>query len=127
MMGQPASWLAYTGRHDGTGDSSTLIFLDHPDNLRYPNKWFVRDTPFACASFAFMFDEEYELPPGETLPLRYRIAVADRGGIAVGDRGFGERLAGRLRTRCSGNGVVGCVGASTPACPTHCSYVHPYS
>jgi hypothetical protein len=77
VMGKPASWLAYTGKHDGTGDSSTLIFVDHPDNLRHPNKWFVRDTPFACASFAFMFDEEYILPPGETLSLRYRIAIAD--------------------------------------------------
>ena len=77
VMGRSASWLAYTGKHDGTGDSSTLIFIDHPDNLRYPNKWFVRSTPFACASFAFMFDEEYELPADEALSLRYRIAIAD--------------------------------------------------
>ena len=46
-MGQPASWLAYTGKHDGVTaaqvtNDSTLIFVDHPDNLRYPNKWFVR-------------------------------------------------------------------------------------
>ena len=77
MMGQPGAWLAYAGRHDGTGDSSTMIFLDHPTNLRYPNKWFVRETPFACASFAFMFDEEYVLAPQETLSLRYRIVIAD--------------------------------------------------
>ena len=83
VMGRPASWLAYIGKHDGVSagdsDSSTLIFVDHPDNLRYPNKWFVRETPFACASFAFMFDEEHELPPGETLNLCYRIVIADGG------------------------------------------------
>ena len=77
MMGQPAEWLAYTGLHDGTDGSSTLAFLDHPSNLRYPNKWFVRNTAFACASFAFMFDEEYELPADETLSLRYRIVIGN--------------------------------------------------
>lgn len=76
-MGQPAAWLAYTGRHDGTGNASTVAFLDHPQNPRYPNKWFVRQTPFACASFAFMFDEVYEFQPDETLDLRYRIVFAN--------------------------------------------------
>ncbi len=78
-MGQPAAWLAYTGHHDGSGNTSTLAFLDHPSNLRYPNKWFVRQTPYACASFAFMFDEVYALQAGDTLTLRYRIVIASGG------------------------------------------------
>ncbi len=78
-MGQAAAWLAYTGRHDGSGNTSTLAFLDHPANLRYPNKWFIRQTPYACASFAFMFDEVYAFEAGETLPLRYRLVVANGG------------------------------------------------
>ena len=78
-MGQPAAWLAYRGRHDGNGNTSTLAFLDHPANLRYPNKWFVRQTPYACASFAFMFDEVYEFQAGETLTLRYRLVIANGG------------------------------------------------
>lgn len=77
IRGTAASWLAYSGKHDGTGNRSTLLFLDHPQNLRYPNKWFVRINPFACASFAFMFDEEYTLEPEQTLPLRYRIVFVD--------------------------------------------------
>ncbi len=77
VMGQRAPWLAYSGLHDGTNDRSTLIFLDHPANPRYPTKWFVRNTPFACASFAFMFDEELVFEPATTLAFRYRIAVAD--------------------------------------------------
>ncbi len=77
VMGQPAPWLAFIGPHDGTGDLSTLLFLDHPGNLRYPNKWFVRNDPFACASFAFSFDEEYVLEPDATLALNYRIVIAN--------------------------------------------------
>jgi hypothetical protein len=40
-------------------------------------KWFVRNTPYACASFAFAFDEELTLPAGEQLTLAYRIVIAD--------------------------------------------------
>ena len=78
-MGQPAAWLVYRGSHDGNGNRSTLAFLDHPANLRYPNKWFVRQTPYACASFAFMFDEVYEFQAEETLTLRYRLVIANGG------------------------------------------------
>ncbi|HRW10521.1 MAG TPA: PmoA family protein [Caldilineaceae bacterium] len=77
IMGSASNWLAYSGRHDGSGHRSTLLFLDHPANPRYPNKWFVRRDPFACVSFAFSFDEELPLPVGETLTLRYRIVIGD--------------------------------------------------
>lgn len=77
VMGKAASWLAFVGRHDGSGDSSTVIFIDRPRNPRYPTKWFVRTEPYACASFAFSFDEELVLEPGETLSLDYRVTIAD--------------------------------------------------
>jgi hypothetical protein len=77
VMGQAAPWLAFVGHHDGSGDSSTVLFVDHPDNVRYPTKWFVRTTPYACASAAFMFDQPYVLPPDHGLLLRYRVVVAD--------------------------------------------------
>lgn len=77
IMGSSAAWLAYTGRHDGSGNRSTLLFLDHPSNLRFPTKWFVRRDPFACVSFAFSFDEEYALAPQQVLPLQYRIIIYD--------------------------------------------------
>ncbi len=76
VMGQRAPWLAFTGLHDSSAEPSTLLFLDHPANLRYPTQWFVRTEPYACVSFAFMFDEEYVLPPGDMLDLRYRIVIA---------------------------------------------------
>ncbi|MCS7060632.1 MAG: PmoA family protein [Anaerolineae bacterium] len=77
IMGRRAPWLAFIGSHDGTADSSTLIFIDNPANINYPNKWFVRTEPFAAVSFAFSFDEEYVLAAGDALALTYRIIIAD--------------------------------------------------
>lgn len=77
VMGQPAAWLAFNGKHDGTGDTSTLIFIDQPENPRYPNKWFIRAVPFAAVSYSFMFDEEYVLPPEDTLRLHYQLVIAN--------------------------------------------------
>ena len=77
VMGQESPWLAYVGLHDGTGRGSTILFLDSPTNVRFPCKWFVRNDPYACASCAFMFDEEYVLEPGEVLDLDYRVVLGD--------------------------------------------------
>ena len=77
IMGQAAPWLAFSGRHDGNSAQSTLLFLDHPENPRFPTRWFVRNDPFACVSCAFMFDQEYRLAPEAALTLRYRVVVAD--------------------------------------------------
>ena len=86
-MGQRAPWLAYIGRHDGTDgpaaaqsssvSRSTMVFVDQPDSFRAPTKWFVRDEPYGCASFAVTFDEEHTLQRGEAFSLRHRILVAD--------------------------------------------------
>lgn len=77
VMGKAAPWLAFTGRHDGTGDTSTMVFIDRPGNPRYPTKWFVRTAPFAGACFALAFDETLTLEPGEELALQYHIAIVD--------------------------------------------------
>jgi hypothetical protein len=75
IMGERSPWLAFTGWHDGNQQQSTLLFLDQPGNPRYPNKWFVRNDPYACASCSFMFDEYYTLPPNATLDLAYRVVI----------------------------------------------------
>jgi hypothetical protein len=77
VMGRRAPWLAYTGAHDGTAERSTLVFIDDPGNPRYPTQWFARNGYGAMASFAFAFDEVYELPAREVLELSYRVIVAD--------------------------------------------------
>ncbi|HEX4212725.1 MAG TPA: PmoA family protein [Candidatus Dormibacteraeota bacterium] len=76
VMGRRARWLAFTGHHDETMGVSTLVFADTPSNPRYPNKWFVRNQPYACASCAFMFDEEYDLAAGVELRLEYDVIIA---------------------------------------------------
>ena len=76
-MGKQSPWLAFTGRHDGNSDRSTLLFIDRPENPRYPNKWFVRNDPYACISCSFMFDEYYTLQPGEALKLAYRVVIGN--------------------------------------------------
>ncbi|WP_329790708.1 PmoA family protein [Lentzea sp. DG1S-22] len=74
MMGEAAPWLAFVGRHDEVDRSSTLLFLDHPDNKS--THWFVRSTPFAAVNPSFAFHDTVELPPGAVLELRYRLVVA---------------------------------------------------
>lgn len=77
LIGERAPWLAFTGRHDGVDHESTLLFIDHPDNPRYPTQWFVRAMGFPGASFALTFDELFILQPGEEVNLQYRIVIAD--------------------------------------------------
>ena len=39
----------------------------------------MRQTPYACAGFAFVFDEVYEFGAGETITQRYRLVIANGG------------------------------------------------
>ena len=75
MMGEAAPWLAFIGHHDEVDRSSTLLFVDHPDNKG--THWFVRSTPFAAVNPSFAFHETVELPAGENLSLRYRLVVGN--------------------------------------------------
>lgn len=77
MMGEAASWLAYVGRHDEVDRSSTLLFVDHPDNPVADGRWFVRNTPFPAVNPSLAFFDPLELASGDTLRLRYRLVVAD--------------------------------------------------
>lgn len=77
LMGQSSPWLAFIGWHDGNREQSTLLFIDQPSNPRYPNKWFVRNDPYACVSCSFMFDEYYTLAPDEVLALAYRVVICN--------------------------------------------------
>ena len=77
LMGGRGPWLAFAGRHDGSGGASTLVFRDAPGNFCHPTQWFVRSTPFAAVCPAPFFDKVRTLAPGETLTLSYQIVVAD--------------------------------------------------
>ena len=71
QMGESAPWIALRG------PDATVACVDDPSNPRYPTKWFVRSTPYACIAAAFSFDEPLHLPSGDTLRLRYRVVIAD--------------------------------------------------
>lgn len=77
LMGSRAPWLAYRGRHDGHGRTSTLVFVDSQENQGHPTMWFVRATPFACVCPAPFFAAEVPVAPGETLRLSYAVVIAD--------------------------------------------------
>ncbi|WP_069811279.1 PmoA family protein [Streptomyces sp. TP-A0874] len=79
MMGTRAPWLAFTGVHDGTDASSTLLFAHAPENAEaiHESHWFVRSEPTPTVAFSWAFFEEFELRPGESFAYRYRVVVAD--------------------------------------------------
>ena len=77
LMGTRAPWLAFRGRHDGHGRTSTLVFVDAPTNPGHPVEWFVRSTPFACVCPAPFFSAEVPVGPEETLTLSYTVIIAD--------------------------------------------------
>jgi hypothetical protein len=69
-MGTRHPWLAYRG------GGNTLVFVDAPDNLGHPTEWFVRSTEFPGVCPAPFYRTEVTVAPGETLRLRYALAVA---------------------------------------------------
>ncbi len=91
-MGWRGPWLAFAGQHDGHGRWSTVLMADCPGNFSYPGQWFVRSRPFACLCPAPFFADTHTLASGDTLELRYRVAIAD-GRL---DRAGCEALAGQL-------------------------------
>jgi hypothetical protein len=95
LMGCRGPWLAYIGRHDGTGRASTLVFRDDPANVGHPNRWFVRGTAFAGVCPAPFFDRVHDLEDGATLRLRYDVMVVDGEADASACERFATR-AGEL-------------------------------
>jgi hypothetical protein len=76
-MGWSGPWMAFAGRHDDRGGASTVLFRDGPGNFSYPSQWFVRSTPYACLCPAPFFSQEHIMADGDSLILRYDVAIAD--------------------------------------------------
>ncbi|WP_430645245.1 PmoA family protein [Agromyces sp. GXS1127] len=77
LRGTRAPWMGFTGRHDETGTSSTIVMVDDPGNLQHPPQWFARSEEFACLCPAPFFSEEHVIEPGATMALRYGVVIAD--------------------------------------------------
>jgi hypothetical protein len=77
MMGERGRWLGFVGTHDGTGNSSTVVFVDEADPTDMPTTWFVRTDPYATICAAPFFHEAVTVAPGESLRLAWAVIVAD--------------------------------------------------
>ncbi|WP_290060983.1 PmoA family protein [Amycolatopsis solani] len=76
-MGHRAPWLAFTGRHDVSLRTSTLLFADSPVNPAYPTAWYVRAEPFPVVSFATTYHRPWRFEPGGELTLTHHLVVVD--------------------------------------------------
>jgi hypothetical protein len=78
--GKRASWCDYSGTLEG--HEVGIALFDHPDNLRYPTYWHVRDyglmtaNPFGLSFFVGEgVDGSYVLQKDSELTFRYRMLV----------------------------------------------------
>lgn len=80
LNGIRAPWMAFSGRHDGEGGASTLVFVDSPNNS-YPaaehTEWFVRTGIFAVVSPSPFYSTELTFEPGSSLSYEYAVVIAD--------------------------------------------------
>ena len=76
-MGHRAPWLAFTGRHDVSLRSSTLLFADSPANQGYPTTWYVRAEKFPVVSFATTYHRPWLLAPDEEVTLTHDLVIID--------------------------------------------------
>ncbi|WP_207922660.1 PmoA family protein [Micromonospora sp. KC606] len=92
LRGTRAEWLAFRGRHDGSGTSSTIIMIDDTANPQHPPQWFTRSEEFACLCPAPFFSEELPVAHEQTITFRYAVLVAGGdhgtdGTVALADQG----------------------------------------
>ena len=75
----------------------------------------MRQRPYTCASFAFMFDEVYEFGVGETITQRYRLVIAN-GGWDAGqvEAGAGGMVGSEKMDEVLGSLVMRLCVASVP-------------
>lgn len=101
LNGIRAPWLAFSGRHDGDGGASTLVFVeseenDHGDEAH--TQWFVRSDVYAVVSPSPFYSTVHDLPDGESLTFRYAVVVADG---AHGRQDCGRLAAAALPVRAT--------------------------
>lgn len=103
LRGERAPWFGFTGRHDGSGASSTLVMVDDIANVQHPPQWFARTDEFACLCPAPFFSEEHVVEPGDELVERVAVVIADGGA----DPGRAEALAAHGRALLEAEGRRG--------------------
>lgn len=76
VHGRRWPWIAACGTCTADHEA-TLIFCDDPGNPRYPNVFFIREDSDQVA-FSFVGDQTLKLQAGESIRLRYRLAIVSR-------------------------------------------------
>jgi len=71
--GQTARWVDYFGAATN-GRPAGVAMFDHPENPRHPSFWQSR-AHYPYLNPSFTCKEDYQLPAGKNLTLRYRILV----------------------------------------------------
>jgi len=100
IRGTRAEWMGFTGRHDQTARSSSLVMVDDTANPQHPPQWFMRTELFAGVNPAPFFSEEVPFGPDQTLTFRYAVVIAD--GAADPERGEALAELGRAALRDRG-------------------------
>ncbi|WP_164207031.1 PmoA family protein [[Micrococcus luteus] ATCC 49442] len=77
LRGTREEWMGFSGQHDESARWSTIVMVDSTANPLHPPQWFTRNEQFACLCPSPFFSQEFELPAGETLRLRYAVVIAD--------------------------------------------------
>ena len=95
--GRPAHWVDYSGTAGGR--QMGIAIFDHPQNLRHPTPWHVRNyglfaaNPFALHDYdqGLAEDGSHTLAAGESLVFRYRLLLhtRDARGARVADHYHG--------------------------------------
>ncbi|NRG43025.1 PmoA family protein [Rathayibacter sp. VKM Ac-2835] len=93
LRGGHHEWLGFSGQHDESGASSTVLIVDHHENPRHPPQWFGRSEDFACLNPAPFFSEELDFAADSTIRFRYGIGISDSGAEGA------HALADRVRVR----------------------------
>lgn len=79
LTGQPHDWCLLNGAVDGGPKRRVSIgIVDHPNNPRSPSPWYCKTgNGFTFMNAAFLFHEPMNVPAGQVLKMRYRIAWRD--------------------------------------------------
>jgi hypothetical protein len=76
-FGQPARWCGFSGQRLGRRES--IVLMDHPKNPWPPCPWFTRDYGMISPTPMNWIKEDWVLPAGDSVQLRYRVAVLAAG------------------------------------------------
>ncbi|MCU1445739.1 DUF6807 family protein [Cryobacterium sp.] len=107
LRGTREPWLGFSGRHDESGNWSTIVMVDDPANVNSPPQWFARTDDYACLCPAPFFSTEVPVAPGEVLRLRYAVVIADGSSDSIDAGRLAEAGLGALRRQAASGAPTG--------------------